>query len=128
MMRTILIVDDEEDSRALTRLSLEMVGGWTVLDVETGVAALSVAESEQPDAILMDVMMPGLDGPATLERLRARPMTRHIPVVFLTGRARSEDRSRYAGLGVSGVLPKPIDPMDLPRRIAAALGWSANAA
>lgn len=127
MSRTILIVDDEEDSRALAQLSLEMVGGWAVRSAGTGMEALDLAAAMRPDAILMDVMMPDLDGPATLERLRAHPATRDIPVIFLTARTREADRVRYAGMSVSGVLSKPIDPMNLPRHLAAALGWRAGA-
>jgi two-component system, OmpR family, alkaline phosphatase synthesis response regulator PhoP len=128
MSRTILIVDDEEDIRAVARLSLEMIGGWTVYTADTGEAAVQLAAQHQPDAILLDVMMPELDGPATLQRLRAQTSTHAIPVIFLTAKVQAADHRRFATMPVSGVLPKPFDPMELPARVAAVLGWSANAA
>jgi len=73
--------------------------------------------------ILLDVMMPELDGPATLDALRAHDDTRAIPVLFMTAKAQAGELTRYASLGVAGVIPKPFDPMTLHERVAAALGW-----
>lgn len=75
------------------------------------------------DAILLDVMMPGLSGPTTFARLQEQPETRHVPVVLLTARTQEADRRQFAELGVAGVLSKPFDPLSLPGQVAELLGW-----
>jgi CheY-like chemotaxis protein len=117
----VLIIDDEADIRRVARLSLAKIGGMDVLDAASGVEGTQKAADEAPDAILLDVMMPGLDGPATLHALRADPRTAAIPVVFLTAKAMPEEVSRLLALGVRGVLNKPFDPMTLPSQLRAAL-------
>ena len=121
------MIDDEDDIREVAQASLEMLGGWQVLTAENGAAGLTTAAAERPDAILLDVMMPDLDGPTTFQRLRAHPDTRSIPVVLLTAKVRPEDRQRFADLGVDGVLAKPFDPVRLSDDILAALGWASSA-
>jgi CheY-like chemotaxis protein len=118
----ILLIDDEADIREVAALCLEVVGGWRVSSTSDGVGGIAVARAERPDAILLDVMMPGLDGPATLTRLRGDPLTRDIPVILLTAKAQGADRRRLATLDVAGVLTKPFDPMTLTDQIAAILG------
>jgi CheY-like chemotaxis protein len=122
--RLVLLVDDEDDIRLVAKACLERLGGWRVQSVSSGLAALDVARAEQPDAIVLDVMMPDLDGPATLARLRADPDTASIPVLFLTAKAQASDRAELASLGAQAVLTKPFDPMTLADQIRAALGWS----
>lgn len=119
----VLVIDDEADIRAVAELSLARVGGWDVLLADSGLRGIELAEGERPDAILLDSMMPGLDGPATIERLKAGPKTRDIPVVFLTAKLQPVDRERYLELGAAAVLAKPFDPMSLPGEVARALGW-----
>src|SRR5947209_2552275 len=119
--KRILIIDDEEDIREVAQVSLELVGGHEVLTADCGRDGVERARLEQPDAILLDVMMPDMDGPATLAELRADPATRHIPVVFLTARTQHDDRARLVELGPAGVLVKPFDPLKLPAEIAAVL-------
>jgi CheY-like chemotaxis protein len=126
MSRTLLLIDDDDDIREIAQLSLELGAGWSVLTAGSGVEGIAIAREKQPDAILLDVMMPVLDGPATLARLREDDRTRSIPVVFLTAKARPSDRDRLAGLDVAGVLAKPFDPMTLAAQLQAALGWSAG--
>jgi CheY-like chemotaxis protein len=126
MNRTLLLIDDDDDIREIAQLSLELSAGWTVLTASSGVQGIDVAREKQPDAILLDVMMPVLDGPATLLKLREDERTRHIPVVFLTAKARPAERDRLAGLDVAGVLAKPFDPMTLADQLRAALGWDAG--
>jgi CheY-like chemotaxis protein len=121
--RRILVVDDDAGIREVTQVSLELVGGHQVTTAACGRDALVQARQERPDAILLDVMMPGLDGPATFERLQAEPSTRDIPVILLTARLQSSDRARLVGLGVRAVLSKPFDPMTLPGEVAEILGW-----
>ena len=118
----VLIIDDEDDIRRIARLSLVRVGGLDVIDARDGPTGVALAESDQPDVVLLDVMMPGLDGPATLAALRASEKTASIPVVFLTAKAMPDEIARLYGLGVRGVLQKPFDPMTLPAQLKAALG------
>jgi len=117
----ILLVDDEDDIREVAGISLEAVGGWQVSSASCGREGIEKALAERPDAILLDVMMPDIDGPTTFERLQADPGTRDIPVILLTAKAQSVDRQRFAELGVAGMLTKPFDPMKLPGQVAAIL-------
>ena len=121
--KRILLVDDEDDVREVARLSLEMMGGFDVLPASSGVEALEIAGRERPDAIVMDVMMPDMDGPTTFRALRADPATQGIPVVLLTAKAQSTDRARLQELGVDGVLTKPFDPLTLAQEVSSLLGW-----
>jgi CheY-like chemotaxis protein len=122
--RKILIVDDEDDIREVAAMSLEMSAGWEVVGASSGVEGLAKARTEKPDAILLDVMMPAMDGPATLQKLRADPEIAALPVVFLTAKLQATDRRRLAELGAAGVLAKPFDPMTLADQVKEALGWT----
>lgn len=122
--RRILIVDDEEDIREVAQLTLEAVGGWEVLTAASGNEALAKAVSEQPDAILLDIMMPDIDGLTTFQQLQANPVTQHIPVILLTAKVQAADRKRFAEIGITAMIAKPFDPMMLPDLVADALGWS----
>jgi CheY-like chemotaxis protein len=122
--KRILIIDDEDDIREVAQVSLELVGGYEVLTAASGPDGVARARAEQPDAILLDVMMPGRDGPSTLLELRADPVTQHIPVVFLTAKNQTAERDRLTRLGADGVLTKPFDPLKLASDVAAALGWT----
>jgi CheY-like chemotaxis protein len=117
----ILLVDDEDDIREVAALSLTAVGGWRVTSASDGDSAIAMARAERPDAILLDVMMPDVDGPTTFRRLQEDPHTRDIPVILLTAKAQGADRRRFAELGVAGMLTKPFDPMTLTDQIAAIL-------
>lgn len=123
-MRHILVVDDDESIREVAQMSLELVGGWTVSTASNGAEAVTKAVAEQPDAILMDVMMPGMDGPTACRLLSEKPETRDIPVVFLTAKVQRADQLEWAELPISGVLAKPFDPMSLSSAVASVLGWS----
>jgi CheY-like chemotaxis protein len=111
----VLVIDDEDDIRRIARLSLAAVGGMEVCEANSGSVAVRKAREEQPDVVLLDMMMPGMDGPATFRALRGDPETADIPVVFLTAKTMSAEMDRLKGLGASGVLVKPFDPMTLPR-------------
>lgn len=115
IIRRILLVDDDPNIRKLARMSLERVGKWEVTVAVSGVEALSLAESLQPDLILLDVMMPELDGHATLSRLKSEPKTASIPVLLMTAKV-PHDASKDAS-GALGVIVKPFDPLTLPRQI-----------
>ena len=121
--RRILIIDDEADIREVAQVSLELVGHHEVLTAAGGREGIATARSGQPDAILLDVTMPDLDGPATLAELRADPATRAIPVVFLTAKTQSAERAQLAQLGAAGILTKPFDPLKLADDLASALHW-----
>ena len=122
-VRRILIIDDEDDIREVASLSLEATAGWQVFTASSGLEGMQVAAAERPDAILMDVMMPGTDGPTTFIQMQSNPQIAHIPVLLLTAKVQGVDQRRFAGLGVTGVLFKPFDPLTLAGQIAKALGW-----
>jgi CheY-like chemotaxis protein len=123
-MRRLLIIDDEDDIREVAALSLEATAGWQIFTAESGALGIKVAIAEQPDAILMDVMMPEVDGPSTFREMQQIPSIAHIPVVLLTAKVQGVDKRRFAGLGVAAVLFKPFDPLTLAEQIAEALHWT----
>ncbi len=123
-MRRVLIIDDEDDIREVAALSLESVAGWDVSTASSGAEGIRAATAGQPDAILMDVMMPSMDGPTTFKEMQKLPAIAHIPVVLLTAKVQGVDQRRFAGLGFAGVLFKPFDPMTLAEQMSATLGWS----
>ncbi|MDJ1177544.1 response regulator [Roseofilum sp. BLCC_M91] len=116
----ILMIDDEMDIREIARISLEKLRGWQVTATESGYEGVELAEKHQPDVILLDVMMPDIDGKETLKLLKANPNTRHIPVIWLTAQVQNTHR-KSAALGVIAVLIKPFDPLELPNQIEEAL-------
>lgn len=120
----ILLVDDDDGIREVAKASLELVGGYDVATASSGEQGIAMSRVDPPDAILLDVMMPGLDGPGTFARLQGQAATRHVPVVLLTAKTQEADRSRFAELGVAGFLAKPFNPMTLSREIAEILGWT----
>jgi CheY-like chemotaxis protein len=123
MTRRILIIDDEDDIRLVAAMSLETVAGWDVVEANSGRQGIEKASSEQPDAILLDVMMPEMDGPTTLLKLKAGGNTAHIPVLLLTAKVQGADQRRFAEMGVEAILFKPFDPLTLALQISTALGW-----
>lgn len=123
MPHKILIIDDEDDIREVAALSLESVAGWEVITANSGAQGLARAAEHRPDAILLDVMMPGMDGPTTVRELRKNPATAKIPVLLLTAKVQASDQRRFADLGVESVLFKPFDPMTLAEQISDVLGW-----
>ncbi len=122
--KRVLIVDDEDDIREVAQISLEMVAGWEVLAASSGAVGLEIANTNQPDAILLDVMMPGMDGPTTFQNLQADPAIRHIPVILMTAKLQPSDQRRFAELGVAGVVAKPFDPLKLAGQVTEALHWN----
>lgn len=109
----VLIIDDEPDVRSVARLSLGRVGGMDVVELPGGVEAVETARTTSPDVILLDLMMPEMDGVATLEALRADPETAAIPVIFVTAKAMPDEIRRLRSLGALDVIVKPFDPMSL---------------
>lgn len=123
MTRRVLLIDDNADVREIARLSLELTADVEVDTAGSGREGLRKATASPPDAILLDVHMPELDGPATLRFLRDDPRTEGVPVVFITARVQASEREGYEALGVSGVLEKPFDPVRIGPALAAILGW-----
>lgn len=118
----VLVIDDDPDIRDLVQMSFESAAGWRVTLADSGEEGVSLARECLPDAILLDVMMPGLDGPATFQRLREHAETCDIPVVLLTANPQADERYRTR-LKLSGMIAKPFNPFALPRRLAEILGW-----
>jgi len=112
-----LVVDDDDSIREVVALALQLVGGWEVTAAEDGTQALAIAGDLQPDVILLDVMMPGIDGLQTLARLREDERTAATPVVLMTAKAATGDEPEWQGLDVIGVIAKPFDPMQLTTRL-----------
>lgn len=119
---TILLVDDERDTRTVARLALSQLGGFTVVEAASGREALDAVARVRPDAVILDVMMPEMDGPEVLAALRARPDTVDIPVVFLTAKAMPEELARLRALGVLDIHTKPFDPEEFATAVRRALG------
>jgi CheY-like chemotaxis protein len=124
MSHRILVVDDEEAIREVVRIGLEAVTPWTVDVASDGAQAVALCTADPPDAVLLDVMMPTMDGPTTFARLQEDPRTRSVPVILLTAKVQPAERRRYDDLAVAGVLTKPFDPLALPDQITHLLGWS----
>jgi CheY-like chemotaxis protein len=122
--KQILIVDDQEHLRELIQLCLEDLAGWNTLVAESGQECLQILQTERPNAILLDVSMPGMDGFAVCEILQSDPITRSIPVILVTARVLSSDMANFAEMGVAGVIPKPFEATTLPRKVAEILGWN----
>jgi CheY-like chemotaxis protein len=123
--KRILVIDDELDIRTVVEACLRLVGGYEVSLAGSGQTGLQQAQTDQPDAILLDVMLPDLDGPATLAQLQANSTTSHIPVIFLTAKVRPADQARFLAMGVRAVIEKPFDPVMLAQQVATILGWPA---
>ncbi len=118
MSPRLLLIEDEDAIRTIAAISLERIGGWTVIGASSGQAGLEAAQDDGPfDAVLMDVMMPGLDGPATLARMRDGALPSHVPVVFMTAKTGESEHRRLLSLGAKGVIAKPFDPMALDRQL-----------
>ncbi|MEA2904099.1 MAG: hypothetical protein QOI12_1486 [Alphaproteobacteria bacterium] len=109
----VLHVDDEPDIREVVEMSLGLDPEFAIKSCASGAAALAASNDWPPDLILLDVMMPMMDGPTTLKRLRERPATANTPVVFMTARAQAREIEMFVSLGALGVIPKPFDPMTL---------------
>jgi two-component system OmpR family response regulator len=124
--KRVLCVDDDEDIRQIASLALGLNEEISVETCESGEAALALLPRVLPEFIILDVMMPGLDGPATLARIRANPLLAGIPVAFMTALAVPREVERFMALGAVGVIAKPFDPMKLAGQVAEL--WRASTA
>ncbi|MBA3858247.1 MAG: two-component system response regulator [Cyanobacteria bacterium PR.3.49] len=118
----VLIIDDEEDTRSIAAMSLNIIGGLDVVEAENGKIGVEKAAAEKPDCILLDCMMPIMDGESTLAELLTNEQTKGIPVIFLTAKAMTSEIERLKRLGAVGVLTKPFDPTMLAGQVKALLG------
>lgn len=121
MTKSILVVDDEEDVRALIQLGLEMQAGWKELNASSGEEAIQIAASQQPDIILLDLMMPGMDGKITLKKLKNNLKTQQIPVILMTAKGKSSVEESFANLDVAAIFTKPLRPLNLAQQISEAI-------
>ena len=121
--KRILVIDNEPYIQEVAQICLETTAGWEVLTASSGREGLLKAETEQPDAILLDVMMPDMDGVTTFQKLQDNPATRDIPVILLTAKIQASDRRRYAELGIKATIAKPFNPLELASQVARVLGW-----
>jgi CheY-like chemotaxis protein len=121
--RTALVIDDSPLICEVVRMALASAG-WSVQTAASGTAGIQAARTARPDVILLDVVMPELDGPQTLEQLRADAATSSIPVIFATAQDRPEEREQLASLGAAGVIAKPFEMARLPEQVDRVLGAS----
>jgi two-component system, OmpR family, response regulator len=117
LLTRILMVEDDPDIQAVAQLALEALGGFTVEMCDSGGQAVQTALVFAPDLILLDVMMPGMDGPSTLRALREVAQTAAIPVIFMTAKVQASELAQYKEMGALNVISKPFDPMTLPAMI-----------
>jgi len=116
-IRSVLLVDDEPDIRAVGEIALAHIGGWDVAVACDGEEALALVRTKRPDVVLLDMMMPGMDGLQTLAHLKADPDTSTLPVIFMTAKVLPTEIENYMASGAIGVIPKPYDPVNLSVRI-----------
>lgn len=121
--KRILFIDDEDDIKTLAQFCLEAEAGWLMMTAASGLEGIAIAQKEQPDAILLDAMMPELDGMETLAKLQNHPETKDIPTIFITAKAQASDRRRFYNAGAKGVINKPFDSLTLASQISGFLGW-----
>lgn len=122
-IKCVLIIDDEETIQTVVKFGIHMKAGWEVLTASSGPTGIQTAQTAHPDVILLDVMMPEMDGIATFRALQSHPQTEQIPVIFLTAKAQTAEKRQFNDLGVSGVITKPFNSLDLPEQIAKILHW-----
>ncbi|MGD1919342.1 MAG: response regulator [Pleurocapsa sp.] len=121
MNQRILLIDDDDDIREATQICLEVTGDWEIITAASGREGLNKAIAQQPHLILLDVMMPGMDGLETFKELQANPKTCKIPVILLTAKAQPAELRQFTQLQVSDVITKPYDPFNLSDRVTKVL-------
>ncbi|MBE9039494.1 response regulator [Oscillatoriales cyanobacterium LEGE 11467] len=121
--KQLLVVDDDDGVRRIIEMCLQSTTNWNVLTAASGEEALRLAQNEQPDAILLDVMMPDFNGIETLDRLRTQTSTQDIPVIFLTAKVLEKEKQKLMKLSIQGLISKPFDVLDLNKEIRCLLNW-----
>ncbi len=121
--KNILLIDDEETIQEVVQVGIGIEAGWQVAIASSGLEGIDLAQKQQPDVILLDVMMPDMDGIDTLSHLKSNDNTSAIPVIFLTAKAQAEEKNQFQSLGVVDVITKPFNSMTLASQIAKILAW-----
>jgi CheY-like chemotaxis protein len=121
--KRILIIDDEINLCKIIQLCMENLGGWETLTALSGIDGLAIAQNQLLDAILLDVMMPNMNGLTLLRELQTHSATKAIPVILLTAKVQATDLTQFEQLGVAGIIAKPFDPLKLAEQVASTLGW-----
>jgi CheY-like chemotaxis protein len=124
MSKRVLIIDDEIGIRKIIQISLKAIAGWEVLAAASGQEGLAIAQTEHLDAILLDIMMPGMDGIATFHQLQATARTQTIPVILLTAKAQISEQQEFVKLPVLGLITKPFKAPDLVKQMRSLLNWA----
>lgn len=122
--KRILLIDDEPGIRQVIPIAFKIITSWETLVADSCQAGIALAEAEQPDAILLDVMMPEMDGITTFGQMQANPAIRSIPTILLTAKAQASDRQRFAQLAIAGIITKPFKAPDLVNQIRLILNWN----
>jgi CheY-like chemotaxis protein len=123
MTKKILLIDDDSAIQDFTQVAIRLIAKWEVVSALTGAEGVDKAKTEHPDAILLDISMPDMDGYQVFKHLQTAPETQTIPVVLLTAKTLPSDRRRFAEMGVAGVITKPFDPVKVWSQVAHFLGW-----
>lgn len=124
--KRVLVIDDEPGIRKLVQISLRAIAGWEVLTAASGQEGLAIAETEQPDAILLDVMMPEMNGILTFQRMQTIPALQHIPTILLTAKVQPSEQQQFAELQIAGVITKPFKAPDLVQQMRSILAWETD--
>ncbi|MEW6982486.1 response regulator [Colwelliaceae bacterium 6471] len=117
MLERILYAEDDTDIQQVAMLALEMVGGFTVKMCNNGLEAIAEVEKFSPQLLLFDVMMPDMDGPTALEKIREIDLFKNTPAIFMTAKVQPEEVKKYLDMGAIGVIAKPFDPMTLASQV-----------
>ena len=125
-IRKVMLVDDDDDIREIGTMALSEVGQWQVVEAASGSEALTACERETPDVVLLDVMMPEMDGPTTFHSLRKLKSGKEVPIIFMTAKVQKHEVEGYLKLGAQGVIRKPFDPLTLPDEVRQIVGQGSN--
>lgn len=121
--KRVLIIDDEESIQTVVQFGLEIAAGWAVMTASSGPEGIARAQIDKPDMILLDIMMPEMDGLTTFQELQQHPETRSIPIIFLTAKAQASEKRLFSNTGVNGIITKPFNALELADQIKKILDW-----
>lgn len=124
MTKRVLIIDDEPAIRMIVEISIKAIAGWRVLLAASGQEGIATAEAEQPDAILVDLMMPGMDGITTVQKIQAKAALLSIPIILFTAKSQIGEQEQFASVRIAGVIMKPFKAAELVQEIRSLLNWS----
>lgn len=122
ILKKIVMIDDEKSIQVLAKMALEKIGGFEVIAYDSGPEAIDNILNDKPDLILLDVIMPTMDGPEVFKKLKEIDGVKDIPLFFMTGKSLDSEKDELMNLGADGIVPKPFDPMNLSKTIEAMYG------